>query len=189
MTQAEFDTQFPPVPGRVHEVYGAGANVFAACLAGHTDHDVLWFVEGWKSDVLNPIALQDFCDPSKVLLAKADSQTTLLAASEEALRDGSAPLVVLELSKPLGLTEGRRLQLAAQAGKSTGLCLIGEDAGSNAAETRWQCHPIFDAMDSTLHHWKLKKNKKGTLGAWNVRWHPSTHRIIVVPPVAQRPGF
>jgi protein ImuA len=52
--------------------------------------------------------------------------------------------------------------------------------GSNAAETRWHCAPLFDPDDSTLQRWKLIKNKSGTLKAWDVRWHGETRRIIVV---------
>ncbi|WP_178390791.1 hypothetical protein [Rhodovulum sulfidophilum] len=57
--------------------------------------------------------------------------------TEEARRSGTVPLVVTELTKPLGLTPGRRLQLAARDGNATALSIIAEGAGSNAAETRW----------------------------------------------------
>ncbi|HPD92803.1 MAG TPA: hypothetical protein PLG62_10090, partial [Pararhodobacter sp.] len=92
---------------------------------------------------------------------------------------------------PLDLREGRRLQLAARAGGTTGLCLIPEGMGSNAAETRWRAAALFDAtgaVDSTLMRWEIIKNKEGTLRAWNVRWTPETGGLHVVPPVAERPG-
>ena len=84
------------------------------------------------------------------------------------------------------------MQLAAQAGHTTGLCLIPEGMGSNAAETRWHCSPVFDptggAADSTLQCWELIKNKSGTLGAWHVRWDAAARRLYVVSPAGERPG-
>lgn len=114
-------------------------------------------------------------------------QTETLAVTEEALRDGSVPLVVLGITRRLNLREGRRLQLAAKAGNTTGLCLIPEGMGSNAAETRWHCTPVFDAGDSTLMRWKIIKNKSGTLGSWHVRWNATSHRFDVVSPAGERP--
>ncbi|MFG6081420.1 ImuA family protein [Paracoccus litorisediminis] len=125
------------------------------------------------------------------MIADTRNQTDTLAVAEEALKDGAIVLVVMEITRPLNLREGRRLQLAAKAGNATGLCLIPEGMGSNAAETRWRCSPVFDPEDggdSTLMRWEIIKNKKGTLGAWHVRWNAATHRLDVVSPVADGPG-
>lgn len=181
----------------MHEAGGAGAPMFAAILAGRIGGAVLWIVENWRRDTLNPVAFARFADPAQLLLARVKDQTEALAVAEEALRSGAAPLVVVDLiggdaRAPLSLTAGRRLQLAAEAGQATGLCLIPEGMGSNAAETRWQCDPVFDASsdlgDSTLQRWQLKKNKSGTIGAWHVRWDAKTHRLDVVSPAGERPG-
>lgn len=112
----------------------------------------------------------------------------MLAVAEEALRSGCVSLVVAELSKGLDLTAGRRLQIAAKHGKTTGLMIIPQGMGSNTAETRWYCEPIFKPSDSTLQRWTLMKNKSGTLGAWNVRWDTAARRIIVVSSAIKRPG-
>ncbi len=74
--------------------------------------------------------------------------------------------------------------LAARAGKATGLAIIPEGMGSNAAETRWRAVPVLDPQrpDSTLMRWEIIKNKSGTNGAWHVRWDAAARRIIVVPP-------
>lgn len=189
-----FDHCFPLRRARVHEAYGPGALGFAAVVCAGTDGSVIWVREAWRHEQLNPVGLSRFFDPARLLLAHAPSQTDALAVAEDALRDGSVPLVVIELSQPIGLTEGRRLQLAAKAGKSTGLCLIGHDMGSNAAETRWHTAPLtdiapnFTAEDSTLMRWEIKKNKSGTLGVWDVRWTHSTYRLDVVSPAGKRPG-
>lgn len=181
------DIPLPLREARVHEVCGPGVVSFAAVAAARVGA-VLWVREAWQTEVLNPVGLSTFFEPSKLLLAQTKDQTETLAIAEEALKDGALPLVIIEISRPLDLREGRRLQLAAQAGKSTGLCLIPEGMGSNAAETRWRCAPVFDADDSTLMCWEIIKNKSGTLRAWNVRWDAEARRLHVVPPAGERPG-
>lgn len=175
---------FPLRPGRVHEVCGAAAPAFAACAAGMGRGPVLWLQEAWQTEGLNPVGLAPFFDPARLLMARGAQQTDSLALAEEALKDGAVPLVVLEITRPLDLREGRRLQLAAGAGHSTGLCLIPEGMGSNAAETRWRATPLFDPLheDSTLMRWEIIKNKMGTLGAWNVCWNAQTHCLDLVSP-------
>ena len=180
---------FPPRRGRAHEATGPAAPAFAAILCGLGKGPALWLAEDWRGAALNPQGLAPFCDPGRLVVVHAAGQAELLAAMEDALRSGAAATVVAELSRPLGLTEGRRLQLAAEAGRGTGLCLIAEGAGSNAAETRWHCTPAFDpAGDSTLQDWALTKNKSGTLGVWRVRWDDEAGRVIVVSAPRKRPG-
>ena len=169
----------------MHEVCGPGATGFAAICAARGAGPVLWVREGWRSEGLNPVGLSGFFDPDRLLIAQADTQAEVLAVAEEALRDGAVPTVVIELSQPLGLTPGRRLQLAAKAGRSTGLCLIGMDMGSNAAETRWHAAPVLvpdgAALDSPWMRWEVIKNKSGTIGAWQVRWDRAARRLEVMP--------
>ncbi|WP_240804368.1 ImuA family protein [Qingshengfaniella alkalisoli] len=149
--------------------------------------DLLWVCPRWRTEQINPLGF-DVYDPSRLLIAHTKDQTETLAVAEEALRDGAISMVVIDITAPLNLTAGRRLQLAAKAGDTVGLCLIPDGMGSNAAETRWHCVPVFDARDSTLQRWELIKNKSGTLGAWYVRWDAKTRRINVVPPARERPG-
>lgn len=151
---------------------------------------VLWICEGWQPEALHPPGLVAFLDPARLLLARTANQVDSLAVAEEALRDGAVGLVVIEITRPLDLREGRRLQLAARAGATTGLCLIPEGMGSNAAETRWRAVSVLDAEqdDSTLMRWEIIKNKSGTIGTWNVRWDEQAHRLHVVSPVGERPG-
>jgi protein ImuA len=188
---AEFRSVFPLRKGRVHEVFGPGATAFTAVLVGQGAGSLIWLRESWREGQLNPVGLSRFFDPARLLVAEARSQLDVLASGEEALRDGSVTLVVLEVSQTLGLTEGRRLQLAAKTGRATGLCLIPEGMGSNAAETRWHAAPVFDPAwgeDSTLMRWSLIKNKSGTLGVWDVRWDHAARRLAVVSAVGERPG-
>ena len=188
---AAFRQSFPLRADRVHEVYGAGRAGFAAVACARAEGALFWLREGWREEALNPVGLSRFFDPERLLVVEARNQADLLASAEEALRDGSLGLAVLETSRPLGLTEGRRLQLAARAGRTTGLCLIPEGMGSNAAESRWHAAPLYDPEgleDSTLMRWSLIKNKSGTTGAWDVRWDHASRRIAVVSPVGERPG-
>jgi protein ImuA len=151
---------------------------------------VFWLRESWQAAQLNPVGVATYLDPKQLLVAQTMRQIDVLAAAEEALRSGHIALVVIELSARIGLTEGRRLQLAAQEGGAMGLCLLSEDMGSNAAQTRWRCTPVFDpdaaTADSTLQNWEIIKNKSGTLRNWNVDWHAQTRRINVVSKPAQR---
>lgn len=182
-------TAFPLRTGRVHEAGGPLAAGFAAACIAQVEGTVLWIRESWRSDLPHPEGLTGFFDPARLLLAQVRHQTDALAIAEEALRDGVVPLVVTELTSPIDLTEGRRLQLAARAGQSIGLCLIAEGAGSNAAETRWHCSALPDAdgdtENSTLQCWKLIKNKSGTLGNWYVRWDRTARRLALVSPARE----
>ena len=176
---------FPPSKARTHEVCGSGAYTFAFVLAGRLGGPCMWVREGWNVTQINPNGFAEFIDPSVLTFCNTKDQTQTLAVAEEALRSGAVSLVVMTLNKPLGLTEGRRLQLAARDGKSTGLAIIPEGMGSNAAETRWRCDPVFDAKDSTLQKWEIIKNKSGTLEAWHVRWDATSRRLIMVSPAGE----
>ena len=173
---------------RAHEVCGPAARSFALIACGAQKGAVIWISERKNPEQLFPAGVARFCDPARIIFANAKSSIDVLWSAEEALRSGAASIVVAEVEKPMSLTAGRRLQLAAEAGKTLGLFLIPEGMGSNAAETRWRCSPQFDAKDSTLLYWQLIKNKSGTLGDWVVRWDEQARRVIVVSKVGERAG-
>ncbi|MCB1385960.1 MAG: hypothetical protein KDJ80_08475 [Nitratireductor sp.] len=196
---ASFSQSFPLQAAGVHEVCGPAAPAFAAiACAQHTRGQFLWVRESWQGEALNPAGLAPFVDPARILLAHAGRQAESLAVAEEALRHGALAMVVIEITRPLDLREGRRLQLAAGAGDTVGLCIIPEGMGSNAARTRWRAAPVFDSerQDSTLMRWEIIKNKAGTLGTWHVRFDPKTrsethretNRLHVVSPAGNGPG-
>ncbi|MBK0329238.1 hypothetical protein I5535_18325 [Rhodobacteraceae bacterium F11138] len=176
---------FPPRNTRTHEVCGAGAYVFAFALAVRLAGPTIWVREHWEPQLINPTGFAGFVSPAELAICNTEKQTETLAVAEEALRSGAVSLVVMQVNKPIELTEGRRLQLAARDGKSTGLAIISEGMGSNAAETRWRCTPGFDPKDSTLQQWELIKNKSGTLGVWHVRWDTASRRFFVVSPTGK----
>ncbi len=177
---------------RVHEAGGPGRRSFAVLQAAQMKGQVLWVQPAHVAEHLMPWSLPDRL-ANRILLLRANSETDLLWSVEEALRATAPALVIAEPQKPLSLTAGRRLQLAAEAGRTTGLLLIFENGGSNAAETRWHCAPAADPgapgsdrPDSTLQDWSLNKNKKGTIGHWRVCWNDKTHALRVVSTAGER---
>ena len=149
-----FSFVFPPRRGRSHEATGPGAPAFAAILCG-MGKAALWLVEDWRGAALNPQGLAPFCDPDRLIVVHASGQTEMLAAMEEALRSGAVDTVVAELSRPLGLTEGRRLQLAAEAGRSLGLCLY----YSHGRDWRHPHAPNNDLWGGSARHYQRSAQK------------------------------
>ncbi len=185
----EFAQSFPLRTARVHEASGPSKAAFAAVCASGAQGPVLWIRDAWRPESINPLGLNAFFDPARLLVAQVKDQIEGLAVAEEALRDGAIQLVIQDINEPISLIQGRRLQLSAKAGKSTGLCLISEGLGSNAAESRWHCAPLFDPFsepaDSTLQRWELIKNKSGTLRSWHVRWDTASRRLHLVSPAGE----
>lgn len=161
-------------PARVHEAEGAGRRIFAMLQVADLAGPVVWVMPAHQPEQPMlwglPRGLAE-----RLHLVRTRSEVDLLWATEEALRSPIVSAVISEPEKPLSLTAGRRLQLAAEAGRTLGLLLIRREQGSNAAETRWHCTPLATpAADSTLHRWSLIKNKKGTLGDWTLNWDGTT---------------
>ena len=176
---------FPLRSARAHEVCGSGAHVFASIVCGMSNGSALWISQSHQQEHIHSDGVAQFCKPDRLVYASGKTQTDALWMAEEGLRSGAVKVVVTQLTKPVDLTAGRRLQLAAEAGKTLGVFLIPEGMGSNATETRWRCLPYFDAQDSTLHRWQLIKNKSGTLGGWVVRWDEQACRVIVVSKIIE----
>jgi protein ImuA len=177
----------PLAPARVHEVGGPGAAAFAAMQAATRAGALVWIQPAHVPETLLPAALARYLPPERLLLVTAPSETDLLWATEEALRSEATGFVVAAPEKPLTLLAGRRLQLAAEAGGTTGLMLIRDGQGSPSAETRWHAAPVWDARDSTLLRWSLIKNRRGTFGSWTVSWDDAAHSVTVVSPAGERP--
>ncbi|WP_208111227.1 ImuA family protein [Maritalea mobilis] len=158
-------------------------------MAGQLDGPILWARSRWQSEQLHPLGLTPFYDPARAIMVKCKDQTEILGTAEDALRSGAVSFIVAELPEPLDFRQGRRLQLAAKDGNIPGLFMVQNDAGNNAAHTRWHCEPIYDSSDSTLQRWSLIKNKTGTLKSWEVRWHAKSRRVIVVSEASEQPRF
>lgn len=167
--------------GRVHEVTGAAARAFAAAQAGLRAGPIVWITGPTRKGAarLDPYGAAAFFDPARLLLVEAKAPDDVFWAMEEALRSGAAPFVVAEPFQGADLTRSRRLQLAAEAGGSTGLSTPPDDTlVANATETRWRAEPASDFDDVEIlaggerpvWRWELLKNKRGPLGDWRVGW-------------------
>ena len=106
---------------------------------------------------------------------------------EEALRCGALAGVVAELDEA-DFTASRRLQLAAEAGNTTGLVLTEgrHIKGMASAVTRWQVETM-PSMECRLNSgapgvgepcWDvaLTHNRGGRLGRWSLEWHEGADR-------------
>ncbi len=175
----------PPLAShRVHEAGGRGRRAFALFQALRHAGAVVWIVPDHIAERPLPAGLPEGLSERLILLTPKGAD--LLWSVEEALRADAVDLVIAELQSALTLTEGRRLQLAAEAGQTTGLMLIGDGKGCPASETRWNCEPAASPSDSTLHHWSLIKNKKGTFGDWVIDWNGASTAFDLVSATGER---
>ncbi len=182
MVMMSLSTQFPTLKNcRAHEVCGPGALPFALAMAARVAGAVMFVDALHERDQIYPFGAGRFVDMARVLSVRGTSQDDILWIAEEALRSGCVPVVIAHITKEISLTAGRRLQLAAEVGKSLGLFIVPEGMGSNAAETRWYCQAVraqaTAQLDSTLFQWTCNKNKTGTTGSWMVRWNETTRHI------------
>jgi protein ImuA len=170
---------------RVHEAEGRGRRAFAWFQAARHSGPLVWILPAHAPETPMLRGLPQGVG-DRLHLLRPTSEADLLWCVEETLRAAPVGLVIAEPSQPLSLTAGRRFQLAAEAGGTTGLMLVQTDAGSNATESRWNCEPQASDADSTLHHWICKKNKKGTLGNWVLNWNGATTAFHMVSEAGER---
>jgi protein ImuA len=170
---------------RVHEAEGRGRRAFAWFQAARHAGPLVWILPAHAPETPMLRGLPQGVG-ERLHLLRPTSEADLLWCIEETLRAAPVGLVIAEPSQPLSLTAGRRFQLAAEAGGTTGLMLVQTDAGSNATESRWNCEPQASDADSTLHHWICKKNKKGTLGNWVLNWNGASTAFHMVSEAGER---
>lgn len=173
------ESLFPLRPARVHEVCGVGAWEFALGMCHRYEKRIFWlYQEG--IDVPCYDRLDQYHNATVFQFVRAEDTLSQLWCFEEALRSGAPSLVISVHHKPIAFTPMRRLQLAAETGKVTGLVITTLDHGSPVSETRWHCTPIYDPNGRAVQCWDLVKNKQGPLGSWKVLWNEKTHRFAVV---------
>lgn len=172
-------------PRRMHEAGGRGRRAFALFQAMRHPGPVVWIAPDHIPERPMLTGLPQGLGERLILLTPK-GHTDLLWSVEEVLRAAPVALVIAEPQAALSLTEGRRLQLAAEAGRTTGIMLIREGDGCNSTETRWNCEQVAGHADSTLHQWSLIKNKKGTLAAWMVNWNGASAAFHLVSEAGER---
>lgn len=172
-------------PGRAHEFCGPARRMLAVWMLAATTGPVLWIRPRWNRDRLNPLGLNDWGNPERLITLNAAREPEALACAEEALRSGAVELVVAELATPPALTPLRRLHLAAETGlarrRSTsraagllGLVLTPGDGGAAGVESRWRLTPC-PAPDPPRHNpvqpqWRLDRlrARMAPPGCWQV---------------------
>jgi len=152
---------------RIHEVMGRAADGFVLSVLAAGGGAIIWTGRENRIASLCPLAMNRFFDPSRLVTTGCISRKEILWSAEQALRSPGADMVVAEMTQGPNLRESRRLQLAAEAGRTLGLILIERGAQSSAAQTRWHCEP---SEQEGLWHWQLIKNKAGQRGNWQVTW-------------------
>lgn len=185
MSQFEhaFQNHYPPRISRVHEVCGAGAYVFAVALCVQQTTPIIWIYNALDGEIYHD-GFGKFGDVENIYFVNIIDDKTQLWCMEEALNSASAGCVICERNHAVSFRDMRRLQLAAERGRASGIFITSERLASPATETRWRCEPLYDAHDerikSALQRWSLIKNKQGALGEWEVNWDDKTHRIALV---------
>lgn len=154
----------------VHEAAGAtdgysddaAATLFLAGIAGRRARKsgfVLWVVA--RRDLFAPGLAQVGLPPDRLLIAEAGRDADVLAVMEEGLRHGALAAVVGEVGRA-GLTETRRLQLAAEEGSTMALML-----------RRWRKDDPLAESSTALTRWRIGSAPSGQLpvdGLGRARW-------------------
>ena len=119
----------------------APASLFLAGIAARNSGPILWVR---RHDLFAPALYQAGLAPDRLIHAEARDDAESLAVMEDALRHRGLGAVIAEVKKA-GLAATRRLQLAAEGGRTMALLLrrptrLGEDplASPSAAMTRWR---------------------------------------------------
>lgn len=174
-----------------------GASVGAGGGAGGLPGRVMWCVvagSGQPGLPYGPGLAAFGLMPRSLFLVDARNRADALWAMEQGLRSRQLTAVVGEIDQ-LGLVEGRRLALAAEAGGATALILraaspVGEPS---AAWTRWQIGaapagpgPYGQGLGSQRWAVSLARCRGGPPRDWLVEWQDEAHRLAVVAPVADR---
>lgn len=188
----------------LHEVAGASAGMgddaaatlFMAGIAARAWGPVLWVVR--RRDLFAPGLAQAGLAATRVIYAEAADDADVLGIMEEGLRHRALGAVIGE-SKRAGLAQTRRLQLAAEGGRTIALLMkrhgrVESDplGAPSAAVTRWR---IATAPSSPLpvagigrSRWavELVRQKGGPGGAWLLEGCDDTGRCAVPAGVGGR---
>ncbi|MBB4100019.1 ImuA family protein [Sphingomonas kyeonggiensis] len=172
------------------------ATLFLAGLAARAWGPVLWVVR--RRDLFAPGLAQSGLDPKRLIYAEAKDDAELLAVMEEGLRHRGLGAVIGE-AKRADMTATRRLQLAAEGGRTIALLMKraareGSDpiSSPSAAVTRWR---VTSAPSTPLpvegvgrSRWKLElaRQKGGEGFELIVEACDATGRCALPPVMAHR---
>lgn len=142
-----------------------------------------------------PAALKFFgVEPDRVIFIDVRNEKDLLWMVEEALKCQALAAVVGEVQE-INLTESRRLQLAVEQSRVTGLLHRHNPRNTTtiAAVSRWRISALPSAPGEDLpgmgfYRWyvELLKVRNGAPGSWQVQW-ASGHFEHLLKPVSAQP--
>jgi len=139
-------------PSGLHEVFGAktetgnkvqdnspatGFCILLMARLAKENGQVLWAHQGMP--LYGPGLASFGISPDQVIIVRGRDDTEVLWAMEEGLRSGGLAAVLGQVGR-IGMTASRRLQLASEAGESSGLLLRppSKKMAASSALTRWR---------------------------------------------------
>ncbi|MGF1562644.1 MAG: ImuA family protein [Geminicoccaceae bacterium] len=176
----------------VHEIAGpiGVRTAFAAFIAGRlraadrARDAVVWIGQHWRRRedgmVYGPGLAAHGLDHRRLILLHVRTPLEVFQAAEEVLRCKGVAAALIE-ADGCDIYQSRRLQLAAENGRATGI-LLGQGAGPSAAVTRWRVDPD---QDGTMHV-ALRRCRGGAPNAWRVRFDGTALRLRVSTLLADR---
>lgn len=172
---------------RVHEACGPARRTFALWLAAQTTGPVIWVAPEWGVDQLHADGVTELIDPARLIFVHPKRAEDVLWTMEEVLRAGAVALAVDDLPGLPGLTQVRRMHLAAETGTKEGqfsplgLLLTPDMGGAQGAETRWHLAPDHGHGPS---QWRLERLRARTAPgqAWTLGYAPQSRRIVIKTP-------
>jgi protein ImuA len=175
----------------------AAATLFTAGLAARAWGPVLWVVR--RRDLFAPGLYQVGLSPERLLYAEANDDAELLALMEEGLRHRGLGAVIGEVRRA-SMANTRRLQLAAEGGRTIGLLMKrhAREGGNplavpSAAVTRWR---ISAAPSTPLPvagigrpRWRveLARQRGGESHQWTLEACDETGRLALPARLVDRP--
>lgn len=190
----------------LHEVAGAtadladdaAATLFMAGIAARAWGTVLWIVR--RRDLFAPGLAQVGLSSERVLYAEARDDAEILALMEEGLRHRGLGAVIGE-AKRVAMPATRRLQLAAEGGRTIALMLRrhgrpGADplGAPSAAVTRWRigCAPSaplpMAGVGRARWQVELARQRGGETGKWQLEACDATGRCALPARLVDRPA-
>lgn len=184
------DKVFPT--GCIHEFISpdtetaAATTGFIAALLGHLSlhkGPCIWVSSDQRlfAPALTAFGLQ----PDQVIFIQPERDKDLLWAAEQALRCEALAAVIVDM-KELDLTASRRLQLAVEQSRITGLLHRHHPAriSNTASVARWQVQPLssnsngLPGVGYPCWQVELQKVRNGKPGSWIVEWAEGRLQIL-----------
>jgi protein ImuA len=189
--------------GALHEISGgteladdAAATVFLAGILARIDGPVFWCLR-WR-DLFSPALDLAGLHPDRVIHVEAGSDTNVLLATEECLRQPGLAGVVGEVTK-LNTTASKRLQLAAESSGVTAFIFRRTSnpeqlAEGSAAVTRWRisAHPseVLGLPSLARPRWRvaLERVRGAEPKSWIVEACDAQGRLAIPADLVDRPA-